>query len=157
VNPKRKQWAAELLELNRARARVLFQSKVNRVLFDEVGCKNELDALMLDLVRDAARAGLQREVMGLVHDAIVHEDATRAAFQRNASAPRGLMVDFCLPRERAEDVLNNLLGGYEDWVERHGQRAARRIFAIQSFGVIFSFWFDWVLQRAKLLWLLLGG
>jgi hypothetical protein len=66
-------------------------------------------------------------------------------------APRGLLVDMCMPPDRAEDVLYNLLGRYDHWVEKHGARWARVIFFAQSAGSILTFWTDWAMKRLKLL------
>jgi hypothetical protein len=66
-------------------------------------------------------------------------------------APRGLLIDLCMPPDRADDVIYNLLGRYEHWVEKHGPRWARVIFFLQSAGSILTFWSDWMLKRVKLL------
>ena len=56
-----------------------------------------------------------------------------------------------LPPDRAEDSLYNILGRYDYWVAKHGERKARVIFTVQSVGAIITFWSDWLLQRVKLL------
>jgi hypothetical protein len=68
--------------------------------------------------------------------------------------PKGFGVDLLLPPDRAEDVLFNLLGRYEYWVQQHGAIKARIIFATQSFGCVLNFWTEWLLRRVKLLKLL---
>jgi hypothetical protein len=70
---------------------------------------------------------------------------------KKADAPRGLLIDMLMPPDRAEDVLYNLLGRYDHWVEVHGPRWARIIFYLQSAGSIITFWADWLLKRLKLL------
>jgi hypothetical protein len=65
--------------------------------------------------------------------------------------PRGFLIDWLLPPDRADDVLYNLLGRYPYWVEKHGLLKARLIFLTQSLGTIVGFWLDWVLKRANLL------
>jgi hypothetical protein len=64
---------------------------------------------------------------------------------------RGLLVDLFMPPDRADDVLYNLLGRYDYWIEKHGVRWARVIFFVQSAGSIVTFWTDWLLKRLKLL------
>jgi hypothetical protein len=71
--------------------------------------------------------------------------------RREQHAPRGLLIDMCMPPDRAEDVIYNLLGRYDHWVEKHGERWARIIFFLQSAGSIGTFWTDWLLKRVKLL------
>jgi len=76
----------------------------------------------------------------------------RLAKQRRAPhSPRGLLIDLFMPPDRAEDVIYNLLGRYDHWVEAHGPRWARIIFYLQSVGSIVTFWTDWMLKRVKLL------
>jgi len=65
--------------------------------------------------------------------------------------PRGFWTDLLLPPERADDILYNLLGRCDYWVQKHGAVKARLIFATQSFGCILSFWTDWLLRRVRLL------
>jgi hypothetical protein len=65
--------------------------------------------------------------------------------------PKGLLVDLLMSPDRAEDVLYNLQGRYEYWVEKYGPRRARLIFFTQSMGSVVSFWTDWLLHRVKLL------
>src|SRR5262249_46713454 len=65
--------------------------------------------------------------------------------------PRGFLIDWLLPPDRADDVLNNLLGRYPYWIEKHGLLKARLIFLTQSVGTILCFWVDWVLKRANLI------
>jgi hypothetical protein len=72
-------------------------------------------------------------------------------------APRGLLVDMLMPPDRAEDVLHNLLGRYDYWVEKHGARWARVIFFAQSAGSILTFWTDWAMKRLKLLKMLVSN
>jgi hypothetical protein len=55
-----------------------------------------------------------------------------------------------MPPDRAADVLFNLLGRYDYWIEQHGVRRARLIFAVQSIGAVASFWSYWLLRRLKL-------
>jgi hypothetical protein len=68
--------------------------------------------------------------------------------------PKGLILDLCVPPEHAEDRIYHLLGRYDRWVEKHGARKARLIFAAQSVGCVLSFWTDWLLRRVKLFQLL---
>jgi hypothetical protein len=63
--------------------------------------------------------------------------------------PKGLILDFCVPPEHAEEAAYHLLGRYEHWVEKHGARKGRAIFAAQSVACAFSFWTDWLLRRLK--------
>jgi hypothetical protein len=70
---------------------------------------------------------------------------------RRPFVPSGLLVDLLLPPDRAEDVVNNLLGRYPYWVEKHGVLKARLVFLTQSLGTILGFWLDWVVKRANLL------
>jgi hypothetical protein len=78
----------------------------------------------------------------------VEKSAERRRAQR---APRGLLIDLCLPPDRADDVIYNLLSRYDHWVEKHGPRWARVIFFSQSAGSIVTFWTDWLMKRLKLL------
>jgi hypothetical protein len=55
------------------------------------------------------------------------------------TAPRGLLIDMCMPPDRADDVIYNLLCRYDHWVEKHGLRWARIIFFMQSAGSIGHF------------------
>jgi hypothetical protein len=70
------------------------------------------------------------------------------------SAPKGFLIDLLMPPERAEDALVNILRRYDVWVEKYGDRTARVVFTTQSFGVILSFYTEWLLRRIKLLELL---
>jgi len=72
-----------------------------------------------------------------------------------SNLPRGFLVDWLLPPDRAEEVLVNFLERYPYWVEKHGVRRARVIFVTQSLGSIASYWTDWLLRRLKLLTLLI--
>jgi hypothetical protein len=65
--------------------------------------------------------------------------------------PKGFLIDLLLPPDRADDVLFNLLGRYDYWVDKHGRTRADIIFFTQSIGCILSFWTDWVLKRLKLI------
>jgi hypothetical protein len=58
---------------------------------------------------------------------------------------------LCMPPDRAEEALYNILGRYDYWFRKHGALKARMIFATQSFGAILTFWADWLLRRIKLL------
>jgi hypothetical protein len=73
---------------------------------------------------------------------------------RQKAAPKGLLIDLLIPPDRADDMLNNLLGAYDRWVEKYGARTARRIFVAQSVLVVLTYWTDWLLRRVKLLKLL---
>lgn len=75
-------------------------------------------------------------------------------FRRKTSPPLGLLIDLLIPPNRADDMVNNLLGAYERWVKKYGARVARRIFVVQSVLVILTYWVDWLLRRVKLLKLL---
>jgi hypothetical protein len=80
---------------------------------------------------------------------------TRERWSRGPqAAPKGFLVGRLVPPERAEDVLFNLLGRYDHWLQKHGAVKARIIFGVQSFGCILSFWAEWLLRRVKLLVLL---
>jgi hypothetical protein len=81
------------------------------------------------------------DLLGFVLGALAYEAAARA--------PRGIIVDLCMPPERAEEVLYNMLGRYEHWVQRHGDRRARMIFTTQSIGAVISFWSDWAIKRVR--------
>jgi hypothetical protein len=65
-----------------------------------------------------------------------------------------LLIDLLIPPDRAEDMLSNLLGGYDRWVEKYGARTARRIFVALSAWAVLTYWTDWLLRRVKLLELL---
>jgi hypothetical protein len=70
---------------------------------------------------------------------------------RKTTVPKGFVVDWLLPPDRAEEVLVNILGRYPYWEEKYGFRKARVIFVTQSLGSILSYWSDWLLRRLKLL------
>lgn len=92
-----------------------------------------------------------------VHGNIL-QNIWRNIFRRFAAstscAPRGLFIDLLMPPDRAEEALVNILGRYEYWVEKHGPRKARIIFAAQSIGCVITFWADWAMKRLRLLTIL---
>ena len=65
--------------------------------------------------------------------------------------PKGAILDFLLPTDRAEDAIYNLLGRFPSWVEKYGERRARRMFLTHSLGTVVGHWIDWVLKRWKLI------
>src|SRR5437879_3778911 len=81
----------------------------------------------LFLKEDQRGSTIINKAAGIFHD-LLRSIRTSAAHH----APRGLLVDLFMPPDRAEDVLYNLLGRYDHWVEIHGSRWARIIFYLQS-------------------------
>jgi curved DNA-binding protein CbpA len=75
----------------------------------------------------------------------------RVRSQSSQTPPRGFWVDLLLPPDRADDVLFNLLGRYDYWVQKHGFPKGRIIFAVQLFGCVLSFWTEWLLKLLALL------
>ncbi len=102
-----------------------------------------LEEVLSSKTKSAIRLAILRSVSELF-------DRISSTSDRQA-APRGLLIDMCMPPDRAEDVLYNLLGRYDHWLQVHGRRWARIIFHLQSAGSILTFWSDWLLKRAKLL------
>jgi hypothetical protein len=71
--------------------------------------------------------------------------------EANHPPPKGFMIDALMPPADAEEALYNILGRYEHWVEKYGQRKARFISFTQSAGAVLTFWADWAMKRLKLL------
>lgn len=101
------------------------------------------------LLRDTPFFKRVREVRSFIGHSL--RSIFAAVVQRDANAPRGLLIDLFMPPDRAEDVVYNLLARYEYWVEKHGVRLARLVFFTQSVGSVVTFWCDWLLKRLKLL------
>jgi hypothetical protein len=65
--------------------------------------------------------------------------------------PKGQLIDWLTPPEYADDRIHGLLTGYDRWVQKYGDRTARRMFLVQSIGVVFGFWVDWLIKHINLI------
>jgi hypothetical protein len=71
--------------------------------------------------------------------------------KKSPGAPKGVIIDFCISPDRAEDVQYNLAEAYDRWEAKHGPKIAGWIFFTQSLGAVLSFWADWALRYIKLI------
>jgi hypothetical protein len=66
--------------------------------------------------------------------------------------PKGFLIDWLVPADRAEDMLLVLQKAFEErWVPKYGARRARRIFMTQSAGAVIGFWINWMMKHLCLL------
>jgi hypothetical protein len=61
------------------------------------------------------------------------------------------LIDWLTPPEYADDRIHGLLTGYDRWVQKYGDRTARRMFLVQSIGAVFGFWVYWLGKHINLL------
>jgi hypothetical protein len=73
-------------------------------------------------------------------------------------APKGVLIDWLVPPDRAEDMLLGLQKAFEErWVPKYGLRCAQRMFLWHAVGSVIGFWINWTMKRTKLLKFLSGS
>jgi hypothetical protein len=81
---------------------------------------------------------------------IIAQERGQVTFTKK-TPPKGALIDWLTPPEYADDRIHALLTGYDRWVQKYGDGIARRMFLVQSIGVVLGFWVYWLAKHINLL------